>query len=164
MADEPVADVVARVLALDEKATPGPWSWRPNQGELDAHGWPVLSEVFYGLDLATARGQYGFADTNAQWIASTRTDAVILAREVERLTEENAGLKLSESVRHDELVIAVDSLATWVEQTAEALADLARLRDGIEAEASQAEVEDDPELAENLRALLAPASKEADRG
>lgn len=79
MADEPIADVVARVLDLDGATTSGPWQADSAEIYTMTMGWVAES---LRVD------DPGGSEADAEWIATTRTDAATLAREVARLTEE----------------------------------------------------------------------------
>lgn len=136
MADEPIGDVVARVLALDEKATPGPW--RTGEGlyapEICADGVRQIVADLIACD-----------SPDAAWIASTRTDAAALAREVARLTEELAKEQMERSDGEREIE---------------------RLRAGIEALRARCQPDEGSNVstiyawfASRLAALLAPTTE-----
>lgn len=89
-----ITATLARVRDLDAKATPGPWEWDGQCYILAAEGMvadtgpsPFPDEPMGPDDILQARGAGSDApiDENMALVAAYRTDAVVLATEVERL-------------------------------------------------------------------------------
>ncbi len=89
-----IAETLARVRDLDAKATPGPWEWDGQCYIMAAEGMiadtgpsPFPDEPMGPGDILQARGAGSDApiDVNMALVAAYRTDAVVLAKEVQRL-------------------------------------------------------------------------------
>ena len=89
-----ITATLARVRDRDAKATPGPWEWDGQCYILAAEGMvadtgpsPFPDEPMGPDDILQARGAGSDApiDENMALVAAYRTDAVTLAKEVERL-------------------------------------------------------------------------------
>lgn len=84
----------ADLLPLETKAraaTPGPWSYEPDEGGTDSHGFALQATIRFGARYA----KYGYDEADAAYVAAVSPDVV---------------LDLLERLRHKQVVI--NALAT----------------------------------------------------